>query len=128
MGGLLDCRVDYPYSDAGVLDTGALLQDPVYSPKGVWLGSPMGTIFGTAVNGNASAVILLINVSFLAYFDICIYIELAEQHQLWLQHKYQGLTCSRKIFQKHGAGISHEYAKANCCQAVVLFLPSCVYG
>lgn len=56
--------MDHPYSDAGVLDTGALLQDPLYSPKGVWLGSPMGTIFGTAVNGNASAVILLINVSF----------------------------------------------------------------
>ncbi|CAL8469998.1 g9540 [Coccomyxa elongata] len=60
-------KVDYPYSDAGVLDTGALLQNPVYSPNGVWLGSPMGTIFGTAVNGNASAVILLINA--LPVFD-----------------------------------------------------------
>ncbi|EIE25795.1 hypothetical protein COCSUDRAFT_52577 [Coccomyxa subellipsoidea C-169] len=54
-------KVDYPYSDAGVMDTGMLLQDPVYSPQGVWLGSPMGTIFGTAANGNATAVILLIN-------------------------------------------------------------------
>ena len=55
--------MDYPYSDAGVMDTEMLLQDPVYSPQGVWLGSPMGTIFGTAANGNATAVILLINVS-----------------------------------------------------------------
>ena len=56
-------RVNYPYSDAGVMDTGLLLQDPTYSPQGLWLGSPMGTIFGTASNGNATAVILLVNVS-----------------------------------------------------------------
>ncbi|KAK9915588.1 hypothetical protein WJX75_001243 [Coccomyxa subellipsoidea] len=60
-------KVNYPYSDAGVMDTGVLLQDPTYSPQGLWLGSPMGTIFGTASNGNATAVILLINA--LPVFD-----------------------------------------------------------
>lgn len=66
--------MDYPYSDAGVMDTGTLLQDPTYSPQGTWLGSPMGTIFGTAINGNNTAVILLFNVRQLPLFS-CIAIE-----------------------------------------------------
>lgn len=52
--------VGYPYRDAGVLDTAALIQDPTFSPQGVWLAGPVGTLFGTGIN--ATAVLLLVNV------------------------------------------------------------------
>lgn len=54
-------RITYPYKDAGVLDTTSLVTDPIYAPKGAWLGGAIGTIFG---NGpNATALLLVINVS-----------------------------------------------------------------
>ena len=54
--------VGYPYRDAGVLDTAALIQDPTFSPQGVWLAGPVGTLFGTGIN--ATAVLLLVNVRY----------------------------------------------------------------
>lgn len=52
--------VGYPYRDAGVLDTAALIQDPTFSPQTVWLAGPVGTLFGTGIN--ATAVLFLVNV------------------------------------------------------------------
>ena len=53
--------VGYPYRDAGVLDTASLIQDPTFSPQGVWLAGPVGSLFGTGLN--ATAVLFLVNVS-----------------------------------------------------------------
>ena len=52
--------VGYPYRDAGVLDTAALIQDPTFSPQNTWLAGPVGTLFGTGIN--ATAVLFLVNV------------------------------------------------------------------
>lgn len=52
--------VGYPYRDAGVLDTAALIQDPTFSPQSIWLAGPVGTLFGTGLN--ATAVLFLVNV------------------------------------------------------------------
>lgn len=52
--------VGYPYRDAGVLDTAALMQDPTFSPQATWLAGPVGTLFGTGIN--ATAVLFLVNV------------------------------------------------------------------
>ena len=52
--------VGYPYRDAGVLDTAALIQEPTFSPQNTWLAGPVGTLFGTGIN--ATAVLFLVNV------------------------------------------------------------------
>jgi hypothetical protein len=54
-------RVDYPYQDAGTVDTTAFVTDPTYFPQNTWLGGSIGTIFGDAPN--ATAVLLVVNVS-----------------------------------------------------------------
>ena len=53
--------IGYPYRDAGELDTATLIQDPTFSPQNVWLGGPVGSLFGTGLN--ATAVLFLVNVS-----------------------------------------------------------------
>ena len=53
--------IGYPYRDAGELDTATLIQDPTFNPQDVWLGGPVGSLFGTGLN--ATAVLFLVNVS-----------------------------------------------------------------
>ncbi len=53
--------IGYPYRDAGELDTATLIQDPTFNPQNVWLGGPVGSLFGTGLN--ATAVLFLVNVS-----------------------------------------------------------------
>ena len=58
--------IGYPYRDAGELDTATLIQDPTFNPQNVWLGGPVGSIFGTGLN--ATAVLFLVNVSAVTVF------------------------------------------------------------
>ncbi|CAL5218870.1 g603 [Coccomyxa viridis] len=53
--------IGYPYRDAGELDTATLIQDPTFNPQNVWLGGPVGSLFGTGLN--ATAVLFLVNGS-----------------------------------------------------------------
>jgi len=74
--------VGYPYRDAGVLDTAALIQDPTFSPQNVWLAGPVGTLFGTGIN--ATAVLFLVNVSTTASLSLSVSLSLSGHVQQML--------------------------------------------